>query len=280
MRKCLLLLLIICVLAVFTACSGNKEHASAEQNLFELASPSSSVITMYRFDGTGSGGTYYDLQEEQKIVDGLNKVRAVPVTDWTPALITYPAYSFEIGTTDGNGYRAFWSNDYLVMRDGTVYKFEYDFGDIYDSHTWNNFIEIKSLAQMPCGRYLAQDAEGWIAANMALSEQEPQNPDYIVAACEEWSADEIRYSFTNTGETEWGFGDDYYFEVLLEGSWYRVPTNCDLNYAFNSILNVLMPGETRNLAVRVSGERTTYSNLPAGHYRLVHGGVAIEGDFR
>ena len=133
-------LLIALLMLVCTGCGlnvSNSENESVSTGLFASATPSTSAFSMSYYDGNeGVCGFLYDTTEEGNIVLSLNEVEAVLVTDWTPNLITYPAYGFMIGSEDGNGYQAFWSNGYLVMRDGKVYLFDYDFGKVWEEHSW------------------------------------------------------------------------------------------------------------------------------------------------
>ena len=143
MHKLIPVLMLICLPLVLVGCSKDREKQSDASNLFDQASPESSVIIMSVFDGTtGTYGSFCDLEGEQHIVDMLNRVAAVKAENWTPELIKFPAYGFEIGSKDGNGYRAFWSDGYLVMRDGSVYKFDFDFSKIWNEHEWQELYKV------------------------------------------------------------------------------------------------------------------------------------------
>lgn len=200
------------------------------------------------------------------------------MTNWTPDLITYPAYGFMIGSEDGNGYLAFWSNGYLVMRDGKVYLFDYDFGKIWEEHSLRDKHQLVALADMPCGCYLARNESGWIASNMHLSD-DVDSPENISITCIEWTDEKIVYELENTGSEDWRYGSYYSLEVLLDGNWYKVPMNCDYNYTFTDEFRVLKAGETKRVTVSLTGA-SHYSNLPEGHYRLVTFGAILEADWR
>ena len=261
----------------FLVLHSSSENESVSTGLFASATPSRSVISMSYYDGTeGVQGFFSDLDDEENIVLSLNKVEAVLVTNWTPDLITYPAYGFMIGSEDGNGYRAFWSNGYLVMRDGKVYLFDYDFGKIWEEHSWRDKRQLVALADMPCGCYLARNESGWIASNMHLSD-DVDSPEIISITCIEWTDEKIVYELENTGSEDWQYGSYYSLEVLLDGNWYKVPMNCDYNYGFTDELRILKAGETQQITISLAGA-SPYSNLPAGHYRLVTYGAILEAD--
>lgn len=285
MKKIITAIMLMCLLALF-GCANTQdkntefigENNNAGSKLFASATPSRSVISMSFYDGTeGVQGFFSDLDDEENIVLSLNEVEAVLVTDWTPNLITYPAYGFMIGSEDGNGYQAFWSNGYLVMRDGKVYLFDYDFGKVWEEHSWREQHQFSALADMPCGCYLARDESGWIASNMVLADDH-ESPENISINCIEWSNEKIVYELENTGSEDWCYGTYYFLEVLLDGGWYSVPMNCEYNYGFNDISMILKAGETKQETISLSGA-SPYSNLPKGHYRLVIYGVILETDY-
>lgn len=285
MRKLFITMLLF--ILVISGCAGySDEQASEEQvveetvtKLFASASPGTSVIFMSYFDGTeGKRGFFSNLSEESDIVLSLNNVEAVLVTDWNPELITYPVYGFEIGSEDGNGYRAFWSNGYLIMRDGKVYRFDYDFGKIWEEHSWRDEHQIAALADMPCGCYLCRNENGWIASNMHPAD-EPMSPENISMKCIEWTDEHIVYELENTGAVDWPHGTVFSLEVLLDGKWYKVPVNCNLNHGFTDQLFYLRTGETKRNSITL-GENNLYSKLPTGHYRLVVYEVILEGDIK
>jgi hypothetical protein len=53
--------------------------------------------------------------------------------------------------------------------------------------------------------------------------------------------------------------------------------NCDYNYGFTDELRILKAGETQQITISLAGA-SPYSNLPAGHYRLVTYGAILEAD--
>ncbi len=247
-------------------------------NLFALASPKTSAIHMSFYDGTeGISGFLFNPEDDRvSVVESLNRVDAVMVEDWTPEFITYPAYGFEVGSTDGEGYSAFWSNGYLVMKDGRVYRYDYDFGEVWKKYSWSEKNPIEALADMPCGRYLTQDENGWIVSNMHPADA-PTAPDQISMRCIEWTNEHIVYELENNGSEDWPYGTVYELNVLLDGEWYKVPVNCDHYYIFNDLLFYLEPGEVKQDTVILT-KNNPYSDLPPGHYRLVLYGVILEGD--
>ena len=285
MKKIITAIMLMCLLSLFGCANTQDENTefigennNAGSKLFASATPSRSVISMSYYDGTeGVQGFFSDLDDEENIVLSLNEVEAVLVTDWTPNLITYPAYGFMIGSEDGNGYQAFWSNGYLVMRDGKVYLFDYDFGKVWEEHSWREQHQFSALADMPCGCYLARDESGWIASNMVLADDH-ESPENISINCIEWSNEKIVYELENTGSEDWCYGTYYSLEVLLDGGWYSIPMNCESNYGFNDISMILKAGETKQETISLSGA-SPYSNLPKGHYRLVIYGVILETDY-
>ena len=262
----------------FLILDGSAINDDIGPGLFSQASPETSAIHMYFYDGSEgiSGYLFNPVDERRSIVELLNQVDAVMVDDWTPEMITYPVYGLEIGSEDGNGYRTFWSNGYLVMRDGKVYRFDFDFGKVWKEHSWCNKCQLVALADMPCARYLVQNENGWIATNMHPAD-DPEGLDNIFIKCIEWTDERIVFELENNGSDDWPYGSYYSLDVQLDGKWYSVPMNCDYNYVFTDELIYLKAGESKQITISLIGA-THYSNLPAGHYRLVVYGATFEQD--
>jgi hypothetical protein len=133
-----------------------------------------------------------------------------------------------------------------------------------------------ALADMPCARYLVQNENGWIATNMHPAD-DPEGLDNIFIKCIEWTDERIVFELENNGSDDWPYGSYYSLDVQLDGKWYSVPMNCDYNYVFTDELIYLKAGESKQITISLTGA-SHYSNLPAGHYRLVVYGATFEQD--
>ena len=268
MKKILALLLCTALLLPLFGC-GSK----AKNSLWDEGSPETSAMQLYSFNISGGwSGITFDQADEHAILDRLSSVKAVPVTDWTPDKVKLPVYGIEIGTADGTGILAAWSNGYLILRDGSVYKFDFDFSALKNDYAWElGFREIDSLSAMPCGRLLSEGPNGWIAEHLSPTDTLTP-PEGISMVLTEQAADALTVKLTNSSNTEWCYGEYFSLQVLLDGVWFGVPVLDDLNYGFIDIGILLPAGKSQEKSYSLS----MYGDLPAGTYRLVVEGMNAE----
>lgn len=271
MKKILSILLCIVSLLSLFGC-GPK---SGENHLWDEGSPETSAMILYTFDDKGGRvGITFDQTDEHAILDRLSAVDAVPVTDWTPDKVKLPVYGIEIGTKDGMGILAAWSNGYLILRSGSVYKFDFDFSALETDYPWEYWDRaISSLSAMPCGRLLSEGPDGWIADHLSPAD-DLTAPEGITMTLKEQTADKITVELTNNGSTEWCYGKYFSLQALLDGVWYNVPVLDDKNYAFTDIGILLFAGESQEESYSLG----SYGALPEGTYRLVVEGLSVEFD--
>ena len=269
MKKAIAALLCVILILPLFGC-GNRAGSS---DLWGEASPSTSALLLYSYDIKGGRVSItFDQTDEQAILDRLSAVKATPATNWTAKQVKLPVYGIEIGSADGQGVRAAWSNGYLIMRDGSVYEFDFDFSALEKDYKWENWDRvITSLSDMPCGRLLSEGPKGWISTHMSPSANKsaPANISMTVTG---QTADALTVELTNNGSTEWLYGEYFSLNVLLDDVWYDVPVLDDKNYGFTSIGIVLQAGESHEQTYGLS----IYGTLPAGDYRLVVEGLSAE----
>ena len=275
MKKVLLLMLSLILLLGCAACGkggdGPKKAASSN-TLWEAASPETSVLTLYYYDGeAGWSGWTADRAEEEAILEDLSKVSAEPVKDWSPAQVTWPLYGLAIGTEDGNGIRALWSNGCLIMRDGSVYEFDYDFAALEQGTDWEHRWDFSSIDYMPNSRSLAEYRLEWLPEYMTPAET-PRAPEGVSMELKYAGPAKAVAELKNNSGEEWIYGEYFSLQVLLKGRWYQVPALPDENWAFNDIAYSLPKGESREETYRF----LMYGALPSGTYRLVVEGLSAE----
>lgn len=269
--KKVLALLLCAVLLLFLFGCGSK----AKNDLWDAGSPETSAMQLYAFDENGGQAFITFAQtDEHAILDRLSSVKAVPATDWNAEKVKLPVYGIEIGSKDGWGIHAAWSDGYLIMRDGSVYEFDFDFSALKKDYDWDREKRvIESLSSMPCGRLLSEGSDGWIASHLSPA-NELTPPDGISMALKEQTADKLTVKLTNSGGTEWCYGEHFSLQVSLDSTWYNVPVLDDKNYAFTDIGILLPAGETQEKAYSLGA----YGTLPEGQYRLVAEDMCVEFD--
>ena len=245
---------------------------SGSNTLFDTASPESSVMEIYSFDGKQT--TVWRISDnpaEEEMLEKLTNTSAVPAEDVTTEDVTSPVYGFSIGSTDGWGLGMAWSNGHLYNRDGEVYEFDFDFGEFLETYAFEEEWTFDGMLMMPCSRYLVQDENGWNAALMDPYTNDFPVPDGIALEIA-FDGEKIDAVFRNEGPENWGFGAYYFLHVNLDGVWYEVPTSPAANWGFPDIGYELAPGgewtETYSLDM--------YGELPAGQYRFMAYGLTAE----
>ncbi len=267
MKKMLSFLLCIVSLLSLFGC-GN----AGGNDLWDEASPGTSAMHFYRFDEAGGYGSItFDQTDEGRILSRLSAVDANPVSDWTAEKVTLPVYGIEIGTRDGMGMLAAWSNGYLILRDGSVYEYNFDFSALETDYKWEYSRAPVSLSAMPCGRLLSEGPDGWIADRLSPA-VELTPPEEITMILKEQTANKLTAVLANNGSTEWMYGEYFSLQVLLDGVWYNVPVLDDKNYGFNDIGIILPAGESTEKTYSLD----SYGALPAGTYRLAMYGLSAE----
>ncbi len=250
---------------LLTACGAGEPNP-----LFDTASPETSVMSLYVYDGTETVCYHFsDNTAEWEIINELKTTSAKPA-DVTTDDVKFPAYGFEIGSTDGWGLNMAWSNGYLYNRDGEVYEFGFDFEKLLTDYAFTEEWSYPDGLALPCMRYLVQDENGWNAELMNPAE-EPVVPDGITVEID-YTGETIEAVFRNDGTEAWGFGTYWSLQVNLDGVWYDVPPSPVSNWGFPDIGYELAPGGTWDETYHM----TMYDDLPAGQYRFNAFGVTDE----
>lgn len=253
----LLFLSMVGALLLFGGCKGKGN------TLFEKALPEYSALFMYKYDGETC--TQYDLYDpsiEQQILDTLSSVSVKEVKNWSPDQLTYPIYGLHMSQSDGSNLIVAWSNNYMIVDDGSVYSFDYDIEGILSGHPWNDQKVMKNTTFFPCSRVLSLKEETWIPT--LLKEVTDMNPpEGISIGLVEKDGNLFTVSLTNNTEEEWCYGTYFSVQAYLDGYWYDIPT-VPGNWAFHDIAMVLAPGTS----VKETYDIGMYGDLPAGLYRL------------
>ena len=251
---------------LLTACGAGEPNT-----LFDTASPETSLMAFYVYDGAEM--TCYWLSDdalEWEIINKMKNTSALPA-EVTTDDVKFPAYGFELGSTDGWGLNMAWSNGYLYNRDGEVYDFDFDFEKILEKYDFEERWTRSDGLWIPCLRYLVQDENGWNAELMNPLIEEPVPPEGISVEID-YTGDTIEAVFRNDGTEDWNFGTYWSLQVKLGGQWYEVPASPVSNWGFPDVGYGLTPGGTWEETYHMD----MYGDLPAGQYRLTAFGVTDE----
>jgi len=261
----LLCVTMICALAACApACTSEQIPFSDGNEFFDAASPETSVLMFYVFDGgEGYRSWISDLETEKAILNELSRVdvRKVP---WSPDKAKGKTiYGISIGTGDVLDVKGSWCDGYWIASDSYAYEFDYDFAKLEKNYEWENKQEFTGVEFMPNARWLTENMAEWNKTLMTKSDWHtaPENVSMELLSA---NRDGAEVKFINSGDEEWIYGEYYSLEVKLKGEWYVVPSMPE-NWAFNDIAYILNGGaeteKTYNFGM--------YGDLPAGEYRIV-----------
>ena len=249
--------------------SGNAEYvfmtvpAKEPVDVFKELDLRGSLLQFGYFDGKEGERRFFN-KERLDILEELSRVKAYPAEDFTADKMTYPVYSLAGGGGFGAG-RYLWTNGYLVSWGGKAYYYHYDFSALMEREADVPGAKIGSPAELELGYLLVRNENGWIPERMQKAEK-AERPENVSLSVKSWDADqpEVELTLKNKGAGSWGYGEDYWLEAYVRGSWYVVPVSQWTGLAFTAVGYPLDPyGEAA-----VSCSLTPFLPLPAGQYRI------------
>ena len=244
---------------------------SGKNKLLENASPSTSAMFLYRYDGEDIvQGGIYEQSVEEEILASLAGVKVKAVGDWSPDRLTYHIYGMWIGGEDGTPIKVAWSNGYFITEAGEIYSFDYDFEKLFTSYDWNAGEGNNRFTSFPCARVMSIKDGQWVK-EMMVEAPEPEFPQNITLEIVEQTEAVITAELKNQSDGDWTHGSSYWMEVCLDGVWYSMPT-AQGEWAFTMEAHIFPPGESETKKFYTN----MYGNLPTGTYRINFQGVLAE----
>jgi len=264
------MIIVFCLLSflifALAACGGAKPNG-----LMEDASPGTSALLFYVYDGEKTSQTLLFTPDSTDILDKLDAVKATKSNSWSLDDITLPIYGLSIRKKDGSSIYAAWTNGYWITQAGDVYKFNYDFNKLENNYSSSDRQSFTGISLMPCACYLTKDKNGWSSALLTPA-GELISPNGVTMTLVSWNSDTVSVNIANNSGADWIFGEPFSLQVQLDGAWYDIPP-APGNLAFHAIGLVVLSGTQRNKTYGLE----MYGELPAGTYRLVAYGLAVEG---
>lgn len=247
--------------------------------LWKEASPETSMLTFYIYDGeTVTSKMLSDIAKEKEIISTLEAASGIPLESWSPDNITYPIYGIYICQKGGSPLQAVWTNDFLILNDGTAYKFDLDTSGWAERYTFEQALEhrFSDVSLMPCADYLLRTETGWnfdIMSEAVLNIEAPKDV-LLEPVSAEGNSITVRY-INNTAENkDLIYGTSFAVHAENNGKWYSLPTTSNAHYGFASIALILPPEQSQEETYSTD----MYGILPDGHYRLYANGLAVEFD--
>ena len=230
-------------------------------NILAGASPDTSALQMYYFDGeTVVVRTLYDSGTEKEVIKKINGIPLQAAEEDALSQMEPPFYGFWISGQDGFDISVAASGGVWLKNDGAVYYGDTDLSGLWeqmegkDEDTWNalNFPNVGRLSAYHTIFLLKAD------------EQTAEVPEGLTLTVEDIGTSEITVRITNNSGEEFSYGEYFSIQKQIDGQWYTVPVRAD-NVGFQDIAHILPNGESASETYNLN----IYGTLEPGTYRLV-----------
>ena len=230
-------------------------------NILAGASPDTSALQMYYFDGeTVVVRTLYDSDTEKEVIKKINGIPLQAAEEDALSQMEPPFYGFWISGQDGFDISVAASGGVWLKNDGAVYYGDTDLSVLWeqmegkDEDTWN------VLSFPNAGRLSAYHTIFLLKAD----EQTAEVPEGLTLTVEDIGTSEITVRITNNSGEEFSYGEYFSIQKQIDGQWYTVPVRAD-NVGFQDIAHILPNGESASETYNLN----IYGTLEPGTYRLV-----------
>jgi len=230
-------------------------------NILAGASPDTSALQMYYFDGeTVVVRTLYDSDTEKEVIKKINGIPLQAAEEDALSQMEPPFYGFWISGQDGFDISVAASGGVWLKNDGAVYYGDTDLSVLWeqmegkDEDTWN------ALNFPNAGRLSAYHTIFLLKAD----EQTAEVPEGLTLTVEDIGTSEITVRITNNSGEEFSYGEYFSIQKQIDGQWYTVPVRAD-NVGFQDIAHILPNGESASETYNLN----IYGTLEPGTYRLV-----------
>lgn len=262
MKRVLLALLLVLVLS---GCS--KTTPKPECLLLEHASPDTSAMAFYYFDGDQSQIRWlFDQKEEKKIIQEINALPTKAVDADRVKDMTIPTYGIEICDEDGYEIWLTYSQGLWLTKDGSVYEATYDMASLFEqiptdsSDIWDG-VHVPNAAIL--GKYDIRYYEKVTDMTDTI--------DGVTLAVTDVKDAIVTVTLTNDSDEAFGYGEYFSLQKELDGEWYTLPPALS-NYGFSDLGYILDPHQS----AEETCDLTMYGDLEPGPYRIAKEGMAAE----
>ncbi len=265
-------------LAVFFFARNTKENGQGDDvtgtqvKLLEHASPETSAIMLYRFDGEKTTQrTVFDREWEQKVIDEINNLKLKATGKDELSKWNEPCYGISICDTEGWEIWLTYSNGLWLTKDGSLYQGEFDLEKCFNEAsglkgTLEDFFD--SGIRMPNAVILSKYDRKYCCKSSSEVYTEKDGVSLRVVSMD---GDTATLEYRNDSDKEFAYGESFTLQKYFD-DWYEIPTVS--NVVFNLPLYMLNPGE----AIRIKCNLFMYGELKDGHYRIVKGDLCAEFD--
>lgn len=240
--------------------------------LLEHASPITSCIELYRFDGEKTTRrTVFDKEWEQKVIDDVNGIKLKSVGKDELLKWNEPCYGISI---NASGYGDIWltySDGLWLTNDSSLYRGEFDLEKCFDEAAGLEGTMEKSFDSgilMPNAAILSKYDLKYChkASNEVYSEK-----DGVSLRMVSLDGNEATLEYRNDSGMVFTYGEAFTLQKLYD-EWYEIPTA--INAFFNLPEYWVYPGDERQTKCNLF----MYGELEDGHYRIVKDDLCAEFD--
>ena len=259
---------VACIAVGICFLTNPKTGDKGEYELLKEASPESSAMSFYYFDGENTTTKLlFDEAKEKNIIDEINNLKTTRCDSGRINDMTVPCYGLTISDKDGYEIWLTYSNGLWLLKDGTLFEAKYDFEKTYDEisteheYTQNGGINMPNAAIL--GKYDLR----------YYSESETMGPerDGVSLSVKSVKDNIVTVTIQNNTEAEFCYGTYFSLQKEIDGVWYTLPIALS-NYGFTDIACILSPGNS----TEETCDLTMYGELSDGHYRIEKEKMAAE----
>lgn len=237
-------------------------------NLLENASPETSALLLYYYDGeTVTVRHLFDQEREKEIISEINALSSVDRAE--EGMLEHwelPSYGLWISDKEGWDISVAWSNGLWLDQQGNVYQVEVDFPGYWEKLEGEMEESGLSVYYFPNSEYLAPYDSRFLAEAedpYAIMDM-PLGVTMELVSMEENIATLI---IDNHSGEEFSYSMYYALQRKIDDTWYEmVPED---NVAFNDVAVILPDMEQAEITCDLS----IFGDLEPGTYRIVKDGM-------
>ncbi len=253
----------------------NQLTAKAEQTdngLLGNASPQTSALKIYRFDGENTiCRVVFDDGWKDNVINAVNSLSLTradenELTGWTE-----PCYGISVGDAAGMEIWLTYSKGLWIEKGGALYRGELNLATYFDeAASYEKTLEynFESGISMPNSAVLAKR---FINYCLKSTGEETAEKDGVSLRFVSIDGNKVTVEYVNNSGKDYLYGDEFYVQKNINGEWYKIPVAVS-NYGFNAIAHILPAGES----VQLICDLTSYGELENGRYRVVKEDLCAE----
>lgn len=247
-----------------TAAKNLGSDVESKPGLLENASPDTSALTLFYYDGeTVTRRMLFDSEKEKAILQKINELPYETADISQLENWQVPCYGLEIGDEEW-GYIVAYAGGLWLNRNREVYAVSVDFPSIWDE-VGNEYEEVSPFYGFCNGSILSKYDQRFRVESQ-VDEAVESNVTLTVTGITDGIATAVLDN--QSGEVKM-YGEDYCLEKKIDGKWYELYIeDTTVNYDVSCVGICFADSEQHT----VKCDLNIYGKLEAGEYRLIKSG--------